>query len=553
MDIEKTLRLACVAPEPGPNFEEAVMARVTAAAWRAAQVRPRKARRIVLIGVLFAGAVAAALLAVRYSIRHPSAVPAAQVAEPATMDMVPLAPPAIAQPTVVVSAPVTPSVPPPPAQGGGDIAQLCSSAAAAPPVAPRYTVLVQPLQFDSSDPVILSRVQEYYAALLESLRRVPGLALAGSEAAAAAGKPADYRITVTGSRSFSGEPGAEVHLWLEAWTGNAFVSRTGTSRKVRSLDINSCPADSPIDCGPARAASIDVVVGLNQLPRYPGGAQLACNNAVQQNLKRQLADPAVSIPMIRQGLQRIAGMTGFMQRSSSWALLRNRAVPELVQPLVAMLHEATDEAFRKEVVTLLAVKFSTDPAAQHALAEVAASEPDTLMRRVAERAVAGETSWRDHAVARVRDTRLPTAQRLDTWYWMVDAMGLDKEKISAELVQALAALREAGGIQVLAGLLADTQKDPGGADYGLDGQQGQWAIRQIGSVRHPAAPELLIACFDAMPNYITLGALGTRRDDARVVSRLEAIAADQSDARLSRQAAGYLLQPAAPQATPAGN
>jgi hypothetical protein len=558
MDIERTLRLACAAPDPGPAFEETVMARVGAAAWRATQAAPRKSRRIVLIGVLFAGAAAAAILVAQYSGSSPPPALAVQAVETAATQIVSLAAPAIAPSAVPVSGPVAAATPPPlppAAPNSTDTAQLCTAAAAAPPAAPRYTVLVQPLKFDTSDPVIQSRVQEYYGALLDSLRRVPGLALAGREADAS--KPADFRITVTETKGFGGGPmgeSAALSLSLEAWNGTAFASRMGTVRQIRTLDNNNCPSGPAPNCGPAGAAAIDVSVGLSQLPRYPTTTQLACNRAIELDFQQRRADPTYSISMVRQGLERIAGMPELMQRNSMWSILRSNARPELAQPLATALRESTDDAFRKEAMTLLAVKYADDPAARQALAAVAASAPDTLMRHVAERAVSGEAPWRDYAVVRVRDTSLPTPQRLEAWYWMVDAMALDTTKMSNAMVEALTALQAGNGVRVLADLLAASQKDPAGPGYGLAGQQDQWAMRRIGSVNHPAAPELLIACFDAMPNYITLGVLATRRDDPRVVSRLEAVAADETDPRLSKQAISALRAPLSPALpAPTGN
>ncbi|MEJ0099406.1 MAG: hypothetical protein WDO12_06545 [Pseudomonadota bacterium] len=49
---------------PAPDFEDAVMARVSAAAWRASQPVPRRRRHILLISVLFVVAAAAAMLVV---------------------------------------------------------------------------------------------------------------------------------------------------------------------------------------------------------------------------------------------------------------------------------------------------------------------------------------------------------------------------------------------------------------------------------------------------------------------------------------------------------
>jgi hypothetical protein len=292
---------------------------------------------------------------------------------------------------------------------------------------------------------------------------------------------------------------------------------------------------------------LDLAIISIRLPRFPTAAQAACERASQAQAAQQSreirADPAIGFTLLRQFLERLATTPNPTTRIGMWGFLNNVARPELVQSLATALRDSTDDAFRKEAVTLLAVKFAADPAARDALVAVAASGPDTLMRRVAERAVSREEPWHDYAVARLRDTTLPSDQRLEAWYWMADAMPLDQDKMRAALADMLTELQQRDGVRVLAELLADTQKDVSETGYGIAGQQGQRTMTLFGAVNHPAAPELLISYYEAEPNYLTLGVLATRRDDPRIASMLESIAADQTDQRMSRRAANYLSQP----------
>jgi len=549
MDIEQTLRLACVPPEPGRDFEDTVMARVSAAAWRAEQLRPRKSRRVLLIGALIAVAAAAATFATWNNGPQPDLALEAGTVEPAAPTVAQAAP-ALSATATLAAAPTASLQTPPPAPKFTEVAQRCSAADAATPAPSRYTVLVQPLQFESNDPVIQSQVREYYNALLDALRKVPGLALAGAEAQIATGKPADYRITVAagGWGAQSTATTQRLRTGVESWNGTAFTGPSGTSREVSTLDISRCPSSGALNCGPVAAASVDVglFVGLNRLPRYPGEAQVACDRAMQafaQPAFERLRSGTDSVPLIRQGLEYLAATAEPTYRANRWSLLRSNARPNAVDSLVAALRETNDPAFSKEVVTLLAVKFAGDPTARESLATVATAGTNTLTGHVAELALSGDGPWRDYVVARVRDASLPAAQRLEAVNWMIDATSLDPQQMTATLGTVLTKLQESGGIPVLARLLVDTQKDEGND---ITKQWGSWVMGRLGSLNRtpveypPAAVDLLIACFDAMPAQLTLNNLAALRADPRVASKLESIATDLSNPQLAERAARSL-------------
>ncbi len=560
MNLEEQLREALAPCEPGPQAEAAVMSRVSAAAWRASWSVRRRPGRTILFGTILV--VAAAAASVIFVERHagsslpPEALFTGAVApavHETAFDATSIAPPAA--PFRAAAARGTPP------SDGPTVEEPCAAANAAPAAA-SYLVLAEPLRFEMDGAAIRPWLQQYYDAVLDQLRNVPGVELVGTRKEAVADKPADFRITVSliGPTTV-GQPGDttdwRLSLQLEAWTGTAYGKPVSMLRPV-GKETSSCPTGSAtiFNCGPAGTAAFDVhlLTGnpvnpgkSTQIARFPTPAQVACHRESQKlSAQRAQPDPAISMSAMRLALDRLAVTTEPERRRGMFSLLRNIALPEHIPLLASAWRKSTDEAFRKEVVTLLAVKFADDPAAREALAAVAAGSPDALVRHVAERALSGDGPWRDYAVARVRDTSLPAARRLEAWYWMADAMPLDQQKMSDTLAGMLTALQEGDGVRVLVDLLASTQKNPSSPDYGLAGQQGQMALRQIGSVNHPAAPELLIASFDAMPNYLTLSVLATRRDDPRVDAKLESIAAEHADAQLRRMAASRLRQPSDP-------
>jgi hypothetical protein len=283
-----------------------------------------------------------------------------------------------------------------------------------------------------------------------------------------------------------------------------------------------------------------------QLPSYPTAAQAACSRA------RAAEGPPAQLPVAAASvatgfIDRLAGKepTG---RISTLGLLRNLVKPEMMPALVAALRDSTDDTFRGEIVSLLAAKFPDDPVAREALAVVATANAGSLQGHVAQRALTGEGPWRDYTIATIRDTSLPTAKRLEPLYWMVEAMTLEP-KNEAAAADLLARSQQDGSAQALAQLLAGAVQ--GGVAGGMTTfQQGQMVMRKLGSLQHPAAIAMLIDCFDAMPNATALGILATRRDDARVVSRLEAVAADTSNPELAKRATALLSEPPRVPSTP---
>jgi hypothetical protein len=556
MEIERTVRAACTLREPAPDFEDVVMARVSAAAWRAAR-GPRVRRRIFAISALLAGSVAASMLVMRY---HGSGVES----PPPVLQVATMSAPQVMEETVPTRAavppagsPVTeaiPPLPPPSLPTATEVSQVCAAAQAGPSAAPAYTVLMEPLQFETEDPDLASRAQRFYAGVINQLKSIPGLALVGTEAAGTAGKPADYRVSVSIVKAVNtnaGLPAWQSIMSLQQWTGTSFAGGRSIGSAIPALDSSICPstpAGQVFNCRLEPAAA-GIMLNLSAtLPRHPTPAQASCQNTQQQFFRNQIAqqrtaDPASLFPPVRQTLERLATTTNPITRSNAWGSLGRNAHPEYAQLLVQALRESSEDAFRREVVTLLVLKYPDDPAAREALAAIAARSRDTLMSHVAERPTAAPEVWRDYAVSRLSDDRLPTEQRLDALYWMAEAITLDKDRIAAEMSALLAVLQRDGRLLALANILAGTLKDLGEAGLDPAGQRGQWMVRQLGSVHHPAAPELLMACFDAAPNYLTLGALATRLDDPRVANKLQDIASQTADERLRRIATSYLNDP----------
>ncbi len=141
------------------------------------------------------------------------------------------------------------------------------------PAASSFTVLVQPLQIETSDPAVESRVQEYFNALLDELRAVPGLVLVRPDATGATPTPTDLRITVSGGDSrnsefLQGVTMYQVAMRTEVWRDNAYRQETrGSMEAGGTLDLGGCQQGSgQPKCGPVRDAAVAVAALMRVFP-----------------------------------------------------------------------------------------------------------------------------------------------------------------------------------------------------------------------------------------------------------------------------------------------
>jgi hypothetical protein len=553
MELERTVRAAFALRAPAADFEEVVMKRLAAGAWRASQSASQRRSRLLLVGVVMAvsAAAAAALVAMRYS-------------SSATVESTPAALPLDAarlstqrvEPVDASPRPVSSHATPPTASTSDEVSQLCKVAAEAPPVPVLFTVLLEPLRIVADDADVQPGLRDFHGAVADYLRTVPGLGLVDGSAAGA--RPADYRFRITahkpGDHPGPVKPAGQwFALSLETWKGSEF--QASLAAVIPGFTAANCGV-AERRCAAAIGAKLVRTLSA-RLPRLAGDPEhVACEAAKADLLKQQLEeerriDPAPAVASVLNMLRRLAAEPAPTTRFSNWRAQRASLRPDLIPGLVAALRDP-DDAFRKELVTLLAVKFGEDHLVRSAFATVAGRGPESLTRHVAERVISGEAPWRDYALARYCDSRLTTTQRLEPLYWMAEAELLDREKLRAEVNAIVTVLQASGGIRALGEFMGRTQGEAETAPF--LSQQGQMTIRMIASLDNPAVPELLIAYFEAAPNYLTLNVLATRGDDPRVASKLQAIAAGHADKELQELATSHLRQPVNAQlAAPSGN
>lgn len=541
MQIEQTLHAAFAPCDPATDFEDVVMRRVSAVAWRASQ-GPRKPGRAILFGTILVVAAAAAALVSQ--LLGSSAQVAAEL--PVMTEAVESPP----EPAPLVQAEVEISVP----AAAVDATPLVAPDAPMPPAAVSFTVLVQPLRLDTDVQAVEARVRAYFNALVDELRTVPGLVLIAPGAVNTI--PADFRITVSGGEMGSGfmqgVTSWQVSLRTEAWQDGYRPLDRGTMGSGGILDADSCQHESdPRRCGPARDAVRTVSNLLQVFPsspamdelrsRYRAEAQAPAQQgvAVPASVSLQPGDvSAMDAETIGLILNRIAVVPEPGPRASLWLSLRGQVYPEQLQLLLYALRGEQADVVRRELITQLALEFADEPAARESLAAVAAVEPQPLARHVAERALFGDGPWRSFVAASLRDTGMTAAQRLEPLMWMLETRQR-YPRVDSTLKDMLPDLLEADGARMLAGVLLRKQEE---STDPLDALATGLVVAQLGAMDDPAAPELLLAWFDAAPSEDSLRLLGRHRDDSRIRTKLEGIVAGHPDPALRRMAASVLGQ-----------
>lgn len=305
----------------------------------------------------------------------------------------------------------------PPSSGIGDphlpVAAISPVAVAqAPPTHAGFNVSVH-LQYESTDPLVLSKVREFYAALVSSLRAVPNLQFVEDHAVAMSDGPDDYRLTVSSLdpsnaqilRSTYAEWGAFVSV--EVLTGKAAgtvygLGMIGDAWKGAPKHIvtqgplsGQCATPAFKPCTPAGIAEMQVMALRKHV--FPRDGSLERELEAQflddmrpesdrQRLRNELKsmDIILSDAMVREALARLArpldasSEHGENERYDLLIILAGQRHQEIVRPLIQLALHDSDVAFRIEALRLLAKDFPENPTVRAAMERVAADPSDPL-------------------------------------------------------------------------------------------------------------------------------------------------------------------------------
>jgi RNA polymerase sigma-70 factor (ECF subfamily) len=442
-ELEQQLRSSLVAPDPGPEFTERVLAHTELrrshrrrAAFAAAG-SGRKRSRFVLAGSILVVALGALWLVLQLSGR--SLLP--DVAQPVAME--PAQPGAEALPAPAQATPASQ------AQAVAAPAALMQPRDAYP----RYTVIAAPLRQMSDDPAAWPLVEAFHAALLDELRKVPEVTLLVPGLTAPptdVDRPADFLLIVTSLPTAvlpAGAEGFRVTDGTRNGTGLATLGEAATGTVL-------LPA-ARIDGGLRWPVEIRIQpISQPQAQRYTSVVQVGADSAqlaaqqmqmlrarffpdvlARQRLATTIRDSAQPVAERNRALSELLGAlqrahgAGFdssaastitdyaamlpaEQRAEVWRRLRGLPHADLIAGLVESLRRDPDQQVRFEALATLAADYPNDVAARDAIASVAAGDSEEVIRMAARRITQGDADWRTWLVTRLGNTGLPPDERL---------------------------------------------------------------------------------------------------------------------------------------------
>lgn len=561
MELEQLLRAAFVPRGPAPDFEEAVMERLSARGWHNTHAARRRSIRIVLVVTALAAAAAVLWPRLRDA-PAPAPVPELEIATA----------PALVPQVIAAPDPEPPASPPAPKQ--------------AAPAINTFTVQLV-LQDRTRDEAARATIRKVHAVLLEKLRAVPRLALL-DDAADTTDVP-EYRLTLTG------QPGAQTSLVASSLMGEKLrpdgsrVNMVGTVTDTRIAPDCIGPAAGDVSllvpnvsCRDALTVAAVMVAQLrrNLFPPDPSLRRELAALLLDQRLEsaqrlrafgdiasvsRAMATPGAAGNVgadarftpaeIRGALELATTATDPALRAQVWRTLRGVRSAVLVEPLLKASHQETNGEARLEAVATLAADFAGEGGVRAALEAVADGDPRALVRAVARRGFAGEDSWQQYVLASLQDEGRTDAERIEALvHHYFDrsrpgAVARDRQRgfglLDDAATHALA--------QVVPRLRASAELTPA--------MLGQLAV-DVSAIAHPAITDMLVGSLSGGSQVITpraaVWSLLGRGDDARlrvalkgdqgsaVRKALEQVNDSDQDPKRREQAANILQAAAVP-------
>jgi len=235
-----------------------------------------------------------------------------------------------------------------------------------------------------------------------------------------------------------------------------------------------------------------------------------------------------------------ADAPGPAQRLVLWNALRRYTDRALIDPIVTLARQETDEQVRAALVTKLVNTFRSEAKALRALEEISAGDSSELVRQVARRATAGDEGWHQYVSATVRDVNLSPQQRWEPVEYLLgqeSSMGGEPSLLQHSL-DKLEGEAIAGLAELLPRIWADYRPEKDLARI--------TSLRGIfGRLKDPALAGLLLQSLDGGSPFSrrTLVVMLERYiDDAPVAEALEKIQAADADPRIREAAAQALAK-----------
>jgi hypothetical protein len=308
-----------------------------------------------------------------------------------------------------------------------------------------FSVLLLTPDVGTEDAAIRAAARQFHERILEALRTVPGVTVA--EAESASGREADYiieygkalgqfrdpeglwrfQVNVHVPRSSRNKQDLAAYDEARAKGGIADAIEDGYVRSFGYSSLVSLGVPCKFGMCPARqAADVVNMLRLNafrhdvakQHELFARFMDPGTSFATRQNLLRDfdtLAGTGRATPVdaqfIRAILELHADAPDRAQRLALWSALAQYSDGALIEPIVTLVRQETDEQVRAALIAKLVATFSSDAKARRALEEISAGDSSELVRQVARRAIAGDEEWVQYVSATIQDVNLSPQQR----------------------------------------------------------------------------------------------------------------------------------------------
>jgi hypothetical protein len=292
-------------------------------------------------------------------------------------------------------------------------------------------------------------VEAFFAALVDSLRSVPGLELVSADsdpededslpdfqiAIQGTGQDASGTFTVT----MMGDPKDFLQMKRKLSSGGRSVGEGFGFASSLQGDLN--PSCAPVvsygipDCKTPSTLAANLVDGLRKhtFPQDP-----VLKSRLKQDLLDVSLEPARRLKALTdlgslktsvpgeafQDPSIVSGAISLARdasdpaiRAQVWRAMRGSHHPDMANAAIESLHQSSDEDARMQAVILLQEGFPNDPRARQALEEVSLVETRPLVRALALRAINGEAFWRNYVVSSLKDADRPGAERIEAFLY----------------------------------------------------------------------------------------------------------------------------------------
>jgi hypothetical protein len=247
-----------------------------------------------------------------------------------------------------------------------------------------------------------------------------------------------------------------------------------------------------------------------------------------------LKDPTGNAPSARLDAAAVRGAMDLavkspdpLTRARVWQALRGVRNADLLQPLLTAARDDAESDVRLQAVVTLGADFADDERARAALQSIARDDSRPLVRALAQRALNGDSAWKDYVVASLQDANRPIADRMEAFmYHMYKPspgggmiISMDSRRIlDDEVIKAL------GRALPQAMSLPDVKRMAGNL------------VGDLAQLKTPAADGLLAELLEpgSDPGFrrAVVTQLARRSDESRVRSMLEKVRGGDADPQL---------------------